>query len=140
MDGLLGVAGVILDSHWIIVDHSLILGPPLRGWDDPGNLGSSWANKKKTYVVSMSTYLYIYLTYIYLYLCIYLSIYRPIYLSTYLSIFLSIYLSMYLSIYLSIYLYHYIYHYNPFPLLLNVPQILETRVHLPVRKISDWPI
>ena len=29
---------------------------------------------------------------------------------------------------------------NPFPLLLNVHQILKTRVHLPVRKISGWPI
>ena len=30
--------------------------------------------------------------------------------------------------------------YNPFPLSLNVPQILKTRVHLQFRKISDWPI
>ena len=29
---------------------------------------------------------------------------------------------------------------NPFPLLLNIPQILKTRVHLPVWKISGWPI
>ena len=29
---------------------------------------------------------------------------------------------------------------NPFPLLLKVPKILKTRVHLPVRKISGWPI
>ena len=29
---------------------------------------------------------------------------------------------------------------NPFPLLLNVPKILKTRVHLPVWKISGWPI
>ena len=29
---------------------------------------------------------------------------------------------------------------NPFPLWLNVPQILKTRVHLPVWKISGWPI
>ena len=30
--------------------------------------------------------------------------------------------------------------FGPFPLLLNVPQILKTRVHLPVWKISGWPI
>ena len=29
---------------------------------------------------------------------------------------------------------------NPLPLLLNVPQILKTRVHFPVWKISGWPI
>jgi hypothetical protein len=29
---------------------------------------------------------------------------------------------------------------NPFPLLLNVPQILKTGVHLQFQKISDWPI
>ena len=29
---------------------------------------------------------------------------------------------------------------NPFPLLLNVPQIPKTRVHLQFWKISDWPI
>ena len=28
----------------------------------------------------------------------------------------------------------------PFPLLLNVPQILKTRVRLQFWKISDWPI
>ena len=30
--------------------------------------------------------------------------------------------------------------YNPFLLLLNVPQILKTGVHLQFQKISDWPI
>ena len=30
--------------------------------------------------------------------------------------------------------------FNPFTLLLNVPQILKTRVHLQFWKISDWPI
>ena len=29
---------------------------------------------------------------------------------------------------------------NPFPLLLNPPQILKTRVHLQFWKICDWPI
>ena len=31
-------------------------------------------------------------------------------------------------------------HSNPFALLLNVTQILKTRVHLQFQKISDWPI
>ena len=34
----------------------------------------------------------------------------------------------------------YIHLYNPFTLLLNVPQILRTGVHLQFQKISDWPI
>ena len=29
---------------------------------------------------------------------------------------------------------------NPFLLILNVPQILKTGVHLQFQKISDWPI
>ena len=53
---------------------------------------------------------------------------------------LYIYTYLYLCIYLSIYIYIIIYHYNPFPLLLNVPQILKTRVHLPLWKNSGWPI
>jgi len=33
-----------------------------------------------------------------------------------------------------------LYLHNPFPLLLNLPQIIKTRVHVQFWRISGWPI
>ena len=149
MDGLLGVAGIILDSQWIIpsfptfstgwaavLRHNI---SRFKDWD----LFSEGFPQLLGIIPSFPRKMVIFNSYVSpghlqedgtitgisaapgptpkkRMLCLCPHIYN---------IYIYIFISVYLSIYLSIYIYITIYHYNPFPLLLKVPQILKTRVH-----------